>query len=53
MENHRAKIEKKRRITGFCVRRAEVQNSTAVFQLNISDKISFRASISTRTKSRF
>ena len=31
---------------GFCVRRAEVQNSTAVFQLNISNNISFCASIS-------
>ena len=46
MENHRAKIEKKRRITGFCVRRAEVQNSTAVFHLNFSNKTSFCASIS-------
>ena len=31
---------------GFCVRRAEVQNSTVVFQLNISNKTSFCASIS-------
>ena len=31
---------------GFCVRRAEVQNSTLVFQLNFSNKTSFCASIS-------
>jgi hypothetical protein len=31
---------------GFCVRRVEVQNSTAVFQLNISNNINFCASIS-------
>jgi hypothetical protein len=31
---------------GFCVRRAEVQNSTVVFQLNTSNKTSFCASIS-------
>ncbi|MFZ2860845.1 MAG: hypothetical protein WAZ43_07645, partial [Ruminococcus bromii] len=31
---------------GFCVRRAEVQNSTVVFQLNISNNIGFCASIS-------
>ena len=31
---------------GFCIRRAEVQNSTAVFQLNFSNKFSFCASIS-------
>jgi hypothetical protein len=31
---------------GFCVRRAKVQNSTAVFQLNISNKTSFCTSIS-------
>ena len=31
---------------GFCVRRAEVQNSTVVFQLNISNNINFCASIS-------
>ena len=31
---------------GFCVRRAEVQNSTVVFQLNISNKFNFCASIS-------
>ena len=31
---------------GFCVRRAEVQNSTAVFQLNFSNNINFCASIS-------
>ena len=31
---------------GFCVRRAEVQNSTVVFQLNFSNKTSFCASIS-------
>jgi hypothetical protein len=30
---------------GFCVRRAEVQNSTAVFQLNFSNNIGFCASI--------
>ena len=29
---------------GFCVRRAEVQNSTVVFQINISNKTSFSAS---------
>ena len=29
---------------GFCVRRAEVQNSTAVFQLNFSNNINFCAS---------
>ena len=29
---------------GFCVRRAEVQNLTAVFQLNFSNKTSFCAS---------
>ena len=29
---------------GFCVRRAEVQNSTLVFQLNFSNKTSFCAS---------
>ena len=29
---------------GFCVRRAEVQNSTAVFQLNSSNNINFCAS---------
>lgn len=28
---------------GFCVRRAEVQNSTAVFQLNFSNKPNFCA----------
>jgi len=31
---------------GFCVRRAEVQNSTVVFQLNFSNNIGFCASIS-------
>jgi hypothetical protein len=31
---------------GFCVRRAEVQNSTAVFQLNFGNNIGFCASIS-------
>ena len=31
---------------GFCVRRAEVQNSTVVFQLNIRNNINFCASIS-------
>jgi len=31
---------------GFCVRRAELQNSTAVFQLNFSKNIGFCASIS-------
>ncbi|MDN5478121.1 MAG: hypothetical protein L0G39_14395, partial [Chryseobacterium sp.] len=36
---------------GFCVRRAEVQNSTAVFQLNISNKTSFCASIATPLQS--
>jgi hypothetical protein len=29
---------------GFCVRRAEVQNSKAVFQLNFSNNIGFCAS---------
>lgn len=32
-------------LTWFCARRAEVQNSTVVFQLNISNKNSFCASI--------
>ena len=31
---------------GFCVRRAEVHNSTVVFQLNFSNNIGFCASIS-------
>jgi hypothetical protein len=31
---------------GFCVRRGELQNSTEVFQLNISNKTNFCASIS-------
>ena len=31
---------------GFCVRRAEVQNPTLVFQFNFSNKTSFCASIS-------
>ena len=29
----------------FCIRRAEVQNSTAVFRLNISNNIGFCSSI--------
>ena len=45
----------KRKITnaqhGFCVRRAEVQNSTAVFQLNFSDDISLCAPKPARTQS--
>jgi hypothetical protein len=36
--------DKTYRQQGFCVRRAEVQNSTVVFQLNISNKTSFCAS---------
>ena len=39
-------LNKNYRQQGFCVRRAEVQNSTAVFQFNISNKTSFCASIS-------
>lgn len=37
---------------GFCVRRAEVQNSTAVFQLNISKNIGFCASKSATSHTR-
>ncbi len=39
-------IHHSRHTHGFCVRRAEVQNSTVVFQLNFSNNIGFCASIS-------
>jgi hypothetical protein len=36
---------------GFCVRRAEVQNSAVVFQLNISNKLKLCAPKPARTQS--
>lgn len=44
--NENFKVKKNYHQQGFCVRRAEVQSSTAVFQLNSSNNINFCASIS-------